>query len=334
MKLLEYEKYADLYLILEKNILLRDNVYDAIVALKGNPIADFILDLASKTSYVPGDDLIGDYFETGDKAVDFPKDVKNIDILDIDDKTPTKFKTMFFKGEKLMTQETKIGKVINALIGKFNPTEIETFVRLLSTIKTNINEQPFIIKTVDNEKIPFYYMNKNYIKPNSRSELGNSCMNGSMCQSFVSFYSYFPDTIKMLVMLDPNEKLIARALLWKLDNGKMYLDRIYGETKISMDLLHKYALENGIKLTHRLNNGSQDDLVVTLKTKYPDWENLEYPYLDTFTYGYVNKKNQLVMNADYINVPPNTEFFIFDDEEGGYREGYMDSEGNAEMDEV
>ena len=47
------------------------------------------------------------------------------------------------------------------------------------------------------------------------------------CKDYFNIYIENPDVCQLLIFTDPNDKLLGRALLWKLEDGSNYMDRIY-----------------------------------------------------------------------------------------------------------
>jgi len=123
----------------------------------------------------------------------------------------------------------------------------------------------------------------------------SSCMNCAD-RGFFSIYTCNSDVISMLVMTDERDdedpKLIGRALVWKLPDGRTFCDRIYGQNMDCIEYLKQYAMEQGWyvkprqtyddKTTFQDPNGTvfEETYRIALKTDFG-----AYPYLDTFTYG-------------------------------------------------
>ena len=54
--------------------------------------------------------------------------------------------------------------------------------------------------------------------------LTNSCMNNR--SDLVDFYTYVPN-IKLVVLLNEDDEIEGRALLWTDIEGRLFLDRVY-----------------------------------------------------------------------------------------------------------
>jgi hypothetical protein len=103
-----------------------------------------------------------------------------------------------------------------------------------------------------------------------------------------------PDRISLVIYKNPEEptKILGRAILWTLNDGKKFMDRIYTSNDSDIQLFRQYAKENGWYCKY--NNSSTDngqaydpegnsvklDLTVNIRKGYYK----KYPYLDTLKY--------------------------------------------------
>ena len=78
----------------------------------------------------------------------------------------------------------------------------------------------------------------------------------------------------MAAMLTSTNKVLARAILWKLDSGKLYMDRVYANNVKNKDLMYKWGKENKAYLF--IDDVDEKKLVVTLPKN--DWKGLQYPF--------------------------------------------------------
>ena len=119
--------------------------------------------------------------------------------------------------------EIKIGKLVKKLNEKFTDKQIEEFVNKYKAIyRTRHN---ISLSLVSGEAIKHWYNQEKYAHtPDDKSKqglgtLGKSCMRyGS---DYFDIYAHNPEVCSMLI-LQPNEdknKLIGRALVWKLMDG-------------------------------------------------------------------------------------------------------------------
>lgn len=104
---------------------------------------------------------------------------------------------------------------------------------------------------------------------------GNSCMTDSSAHK-TRLYAMNPDRIRLITVQNNNQS--ARALLWKADDGKLYYDRIYGNSDRCIDALYDKMQE--WKIPNIFRNEDIDRHVTGL-----DWKNGYCPYMDSFMYG-------------------------------------------------
>lgn len=109
---------------------------------------------------------------------------------------------------------------------------------------------------------------------------GHSCMTGDSADQKLDLYVHNTDKVSLLVYRD--DRMTARALVWKTDDGATCMDRIYPNDGYHVEFFHAYAKNNGwlprpdnrlpcraIKFGGRIQE-------VTVRT----WG--VYPYLDSF----------------------------------------------------
>jgi hypothetical protein len=94
------------------------------------------------------------------------------------------------------------------------------------------------------------------------------------CQDFLDIYTENPQVCKLLIFTPNEGKLSGRALLWTLENGKKYMDRVYTNKDSYDNLFLKWGNENGY------SKGIESSSIVKVNTK--DYE--LYPYMDTFVF--------------------------------------------------
>jgi len=178
-------------------------------------------------------------------------------------------------------QTSKIGRILKRLNDDYNEAEIENFVTIYKTeynilYKFNIKD----VKLVTGDDITFWYNVNNYSKGNGT--LNSSCMRHDNNETInkIKFYSKFPDKIALCILVDDKNKLLARSLIWKLDEptGLIYMDRIYGVTLHHELILKRYADVNNIK-------AKLDGINFKMKIELKDAKSkhkYNFPYFDTF----------------------------------------------------
>ena len=134
-------------------------------------------------------------------------------------------------------------------------------------------------------KIPYAYFYKNYWK--QAGHIGNSCMRHKKNQRCLNFY--IKNNVKIVVILSPEGKVKARALLWeniKIQNLKKtvtYLDRCYYSEESQRAVYSEFAKDNKFLYYGKGSNDRE-------RAYYVDNINIEgithLPYTDTFKYLY------------------------------------------------
>jgi len=167
-------------------------------------------------------------------------------------------------------QKVKIGKFVKSIFSNLNlkplsNTEIEKFVSMFKSYSTIGGE----FKEVNGEEIKLTFEHQKLVRS---STLGRSCMNGKISSMFY-LYSKNPEKISMLTFKNGN-LIKGRALLWKLDNGGTYMDRIYYSDEHIKHKFEEYGIRKGYSL---YRDRGYEPIKVTLKNYTFD----KYPYLDT-----------------------------------------------------
>lgn len=181
--------------------------------------------------------------------------------------------------------ESRIGRVIGKLLDAYldeksrkpyTPKVIEKFVNLFTACAIEMQQSFDNFRVVQGDDIKFWYNVKNYSKESSHGQLNNSCMRFERCQSYFDIYTKNPEVCKLLILLDKNEKLIGRCLLWTLTDGRKIMDRIYASRDSLMHLFEKWGKANDYESKFR----EREQIAVKVKPiKYS-----KYPYMDTFCY--------------------------------------------------
>jgi hypothetical protein len=192
-------------------------------------------------------------------------------------------------------QEISVGRGIRALLlttgEKFLDKDIEQFVNLYKSTIDKLNDKFSFFEVVSGDDIAYWYNANNYFQRSG--SLGSSCMANAK-PSWLEIYTKNPEQCSMVIFKSPenNDKIVGRALLWTLQDGKKFMDRIYTINDSDVILFKEYAKENG--WYSKFHNASTEsgkssapdggieelDLVVNLSQKYYDY----YPYLDTLKY--------------------------------------------------
>lgn len=179
--------------------------------------------------------------------------------------------------------KVRFGRFLNAFLeaigSKYTSATIEKFVNLFQSEVELENNAMSFFKLVKGNEIKKWYHHRNYAS--NSGQLGNSCMRYDKCQSYFDIYTRNSDVCQLLIY-EKDDKLLGRALVWTLDNGKRYMDRIY-TIKDNIDIFFiRWADENNVSYS------STEQMKVNLSINWDiDFiidENIEFPYMDTFKY--------------------------------------------------
>jgi hypothetical protein len=91
---------------------------------------------------------------------------------------------------------------------------------------------------------------------------------------YFELYTQNPDRVSLMVAVNGHDELLGRALIWKLDNGREYMDRVYGSDHI-IRLFRQEAENRGMGDCY----ASGASLFVPLSHTFCD----SYPYMDSFS---------------------------------------------------
>jgi len=177
-----------------------------------------------------------------------------------------------------------IGKVFKDIPAK----EVELFSNIF---RLQSEQKSFQFKVVSGNDIKKWYYYESYQSQNS--SLGNSCMKHGSCQDFFNIYTQNPEVCKLLILVNDDDMLIGRSLLWEFDGNKV-MDRIYtiNDDKYQHQF-KEWADANGFiyKNEQKWNNSlwfeSKGERILKeftfdLPNFDPDWT---LPYMDTFKFG-------------------------------------------------
>lgn len=229
--------------------------------------------------------------------------------------------------DKKSRNEVKLGRFINAVLpGKFTPKDIEEFT---NQFKATLEKQGEHFEEVSGEDINHWYSYENYVS--MEGSLGNSCM--ARKSGLFDIYANNPEVCKMLVLLE-DEKLIGRALVWKLNTIKCYgvdpepdvwfMDRQYTIKDSYVEKFRNYAKEKGWyyksynnhhSLTTVTIKGEEKNCDMTIQIKPGKYG--KYPYMDTFKR--YNPEDGLLYNDDEESSDYEGQY-ILNDTGGGYDE--------------
>lgn len=183
--------------------------------------------------------------------------------------------TLMYKSR--LRQQAKVGRILRMLNPDLSDAQIETFVASYRAAWTaKMENLANRLRVVTGEEIQYWYLSTRYAK--GGGTLNQSCMQGDGAQSQIKFYAQNPDSIALVILVDDDEKLVARALIWRCyePSGVIFMDRIYSVKPEHAKMLANFAKENGIKTKAEGFNNSH-----RLKVHVNPYSGA-YPYLDTF----------------------------------------------------
>ena len=187
-----------------------------------------------------------------------------------------------------------VGRFVNRVSEKAKKdlpaNEIEKFVNSYKSMFDLVKSGLSRFEEVEGDTIKHWYHMNNYEVV--RGQLGNSCMRKSSCQSFFKIYTENPEVCSLLILksVEDGTKIAGRALIWKLEDGSTYMDRVYTvRDEDYLGLFNKWASDNGylIKSYHnwcstlQFNQGGEED-EFQFEVKLKKFNHDRYPYLDTF----------------------------------------------------
>ena len=188
------------------------------------------------------------------------------------------------------SQLKKISLIINDLYPNiFTADEIEKFTyKYIACISSNK------IIIVDSSKSDSIYNTNNYIEyhDSCSHRLCNSCMNNEF--KHLQLFKDNPKKINFIVLLKEN-KISARAILWRTDNNIFLMDVVYYHSMSDYYELILFCTQNNIvyRETNKIDHYIKfivNNKVVDLSLKVTLSKNIEsygknIPYIDTFVFG-------------------------------------------------
>ncbi len=191
---------------------------------------------------------------------------------------------------KQANNTTNIGRLVRSLLAD-NNTEIpdrdlEVFVHEFNSLLQLFGYGDTSIKVVEGEDIRYWYLEERYVP---QGTLKNSCMRYERCQAYFDIYCQNPEVCKMIIKVNNDGQLEARALLWKTDKG-WYIDRVYYAVQAYESLIQSWGILN----IENCSTGSLGRCEIQLKGS----EYRAYPYMDTFMYLDTNSNKLLNWEPD------------------------------------
>lgn len=239
---------------------------------------------------------------------------KNDEISFIPD---TQFQRSISKGENPWNKtksKSKIGRMIRQILSdnkiSFTDSDIENFVNQFKTAWDKKFSSKKQIKVVTGEDIKYWYNEEHY--KYYGGTLGNSCMRHKSKNEFMNLYAKNVDKISLVVLIE-EDKLMGRALLWKIDDSedgiKIYLDRIYTRYDSDCEYINDWVFENVANRKSEIFGSYQKGYSNTIKCFLKNVEFDKYPYADTFCYLYQKAVSGKVTGEGFVSNRYNDSYF-------------------------
>ena len=209
----------------------------------------------------------------------------------------------YYKNRQTIRVGRGIRAILNSLKQNFTDAEIEDFVNKWKAAYDHLQNEFRYFEIVKGDDIAHWYYYENY-ELTSKGTLSSSCM----CKKpsyYFQIYTNNPDVCSLVILKSSKDKIRARALLWKLDDGRMFMDRVYTHFDSDFALFEKFAKHNGWMRKDSQNSSSRETLVAADGTNFRNLdltvtiskENYAaYPYLDTLKYLTESRDNYKLSN--------------------------------------
>jgi hypothetical protein len=209
--------------------------------------------------------------------------------------------------------QIKIGRFAQALLGDPEIIDDLEFARLDHNMKeltprdyeefVNLYKSEFIVvsnefKMVKGDEISYYYDIYNHAY-GGKGQLGSSCMRYTKCQEYFSIYQKNPEVCQLLVYVNQDNKVLGRALVWKLEKkvdgcpAEYFMDRVYCGNDSDMIKFKNYAKEKGWVMKDINNSGVIESLFFNyngtvilshINVQLKDFRFENYPFVDTVSF--------------------------------------------------
>ena len=178
---------------------------------------------------------------------------------------------------------------------ELTPRDYEEFVNLYKSEFTVVSNE---FKMVKGDEISYYYDLYNYAY-GDKGQLGSSCMRYRDCQKYFGIYQKNPEVCQLLAYVNKDNKVLGRALVWKLDKkvdgcpAEYFMDRVYCGNDSDMIKFKNYAKEKGWVMKDKNSSGiveslffNYNDTVILshINVQLKDFRFENYPFVDTVSY--------------------------------------------------
>ena len=203
----------------------------------------------------------------------------------------------------------RIGRLVNSIMSAaknpVTPKQVEDFSNAYKSAWDMMNDAFSKFDVVSGHAIAKWYHQSSY--ESDSPTLGSSCMQYDECEDFFGIYTDNSDVCKLVILYSDKGSSIqdgkfrstyikGRALLWKTNQGDMFMDRIYTNFDSDVELFKQFAEKNGWWCKKVQN--SSDNFTAQKGSAFKDptysvdlkWaEHGSYPYVDTLCYLSMNE---------------------------------------------
>jgi hypothetical protein len=242
-------------------------------------------------------------------------------------------------------QEIKIAKLARKVlrqsyIDTLTEADFEKFSNCVKSYISLIGDEDgggkkLELRLIDGDDIYDAYDADNYSTILGKdSNLWGSCMRHEECRDWLSIYADNKEVCQLLIAEDAEKKILGRAIIWKLDDGRVAMDTIYSPDSIR-ETFYNYAVANEWyykssqschhntfdRFNHSHTSSVMSRPVVTLKRHDYDL----YPYMDTLYYLSTDGR---LSNEQFSG----DKFYILRQTDGGHEQGgYIECEWTGRM---
>jgi hypothetical protein len=260
--------------------------------------ATTIIDLIENESWI--DDIKQNYFDlsTEDDKVSFVMNTKVLHDTYDEDENPGYPYEMPGRGD------IKIGRIVKYIYKiidkKITDKQVEEFV---NAYKASSSDSDLQFKLVKGNDISKYYDSSKYFK--KTGSLGGSCMSAESRKTF-RIYTENDKKIQLLILIDSNNKIHGRALVWKMKKSpcesEYFMDRVYANRDSDVIKFINFARENKFMYKKLMNSYIESNVCFLydgkevfgeVKVKI-DGDFTKYPFIDTLCF--LDKKKDSLSN--------------------------------------
>jgi hypothetical protein len=358
MNLNNYKKF------LETKLEISDDMLYRLRSIEDNRANHNILYLNDNEADIPNLDIsfLDSDKEKDDMSTFMPLDrADRVDMNDEEAKWNNKFRISGKWGRvvrKVLNAAKELPSDRYNLYNDIKDSDIEDYVNKFKSSKKRFDD----FRLVHGEDIRHFYYHRNYSLGESGT-LGDSCMRYEEAQAYLNIYTNNPDKIKLLILMDTDSegddivtvsgieyRIKARALIWTLDDGRIFMDRIYTHDSSDVELFKEYAKDNGwlFKLKQTFDNS--DNITdaktglyrKTLSCTLSHFRYNTFPYMDTLKFfngytGLLQSDHSNMRNYRKLDETEGNDDMVDDDVNGGrisrddaihceYGDGYTDSD--------